>query len=714
MSDGSWASWVDFVKSIKQGPIRWLDIGCLDDAFFEEALQQEIDLYCVGVTEGALTQESRARTSLASTDELPFGDAQFDVVSTFGLNRYATDPLSGLREITRVLKEGGFLLLGAPDPVYLSRHESVLSLDPPPAFWAHQLKQLGYAFKIRFFPEPSNLEVLAVKGGPSEATAAILDQIKRDCFTHNPDIVTVSDGDLHWALREGWSRLRAKAAKRSIKGRASLYLLNLSSHPLQAAIKVKVQAREGPRKIRFSLDGWPLKTLDLAVQDSILRLPGVKIGPGGHELELVLEQKGKVVIEGIEIACESVSQREFCLELPFDQYQRYKMVQEMVEGIRQSKPAPLRVLDVGGHPGQMISFLPDDEVYVSDVVPCDLPTYAYTDGLTLPFGDRSFDVVVSVDTLEHIPPERRERFLKELIRVSRDYIILAGPFADANISAAERILYDFVKNRLDYAHAFLEEHRRYGLPRWEEVRGFLEAEGLRYSTAPNGYLYNWLFMMLASSYVQSLPDPGPLMTRLNVFYNSTFYESDNVSPSYRKVVVISKGGGDVEALCREYAQVKGDVASSALKLGLANLLISTIGLEQQKDLRALAEHNFNLERTVQARDEQIRSLQQHAHNLETMIKEKDFEITDLKRHLERVVEAKEEHIRNLEGVIKARDERIAELEQHARNLEKIREENSKRLANLEALLKAGEDELSKYKRTLFFRLYSALEHLRKG
>lgn len=706
MSDISWAHWVDFVSSLKQGPIRWLDIGCFNGALVEKALQQGIDLYCVGATKGALTQESRARTSLALADGLPFSDARFDVISAYGLIEHATDPLLGLKEITRLLKGGGFLLLGAPDPVYLSRCESTIPTNPPPAFWAHHLQQLGYALKVRFFPEPSNLEVLAVKGELSETTEAILEQIKGDCFTRNPDIVAVSDGDLHWALREGWSRLRSKAAKRSIDRRASLYLLNLASHPLQMSVEIKARARRGPRKIHFTIDGWPLKTLDLAVQDSILSLPSVKIGPGGHELELVLEPEGKVIVEGIEIGCEPVSQREFCLELPFDQYQRYKMVQEMADGMRQSKPGPLRVLDVGGHPGQIVSFLPDDEVYVSDVVPCDLPTYAYTDGVTLLFEDESFDVVVSVDTLEHVPPERREGFLGELLRVSRDYLILAGPFADANVSAAERILYDFVKNRLDYAHAFLEEHRKHGLPRWERVKDFLEAEGLRYGTASNGYLYNWLFMMLASSYVQSLPDPGPLMTRLNAFYNSTFYEGDNISPSYRKVVVISKGGGDVEALCRQYARGKGDAASSALKLGLANLFISTIGLEQQKGLRALAEHNFNLEQTVQARDEQIRSLQQHAHNLETTIKEKDFQVIDLKRHLERVTKARDEHIRNLEGVIKARDERIADLEQHARNLEKIREENSRHIADLEA-------ELSEYKRTLFFRLYSALEHFRK-
>lgn len=699
MSGASWAHWVDFVRSLKQGLIRWLDIGCLDGAFVKEALSKGIDVHCVDATEGVLTQQSIGRTSLALASGLPFDDAQFDVVSILGLSR-SMDPLSGLEEITRVLKEGGFLLLGAPDPVYLHRCESLIPSAPPPAFWVHQLKQLGYAFKIRFFPEPSNLEAFAIKGKPSETTAAILEQVKGDCFTPDPDIVAVSDSALLWALREGWSPLRSEAAGRSIGGQVSLYLLNLASHPLQMSVGIKARAEPGPQKLCFSLDGWPLKTLDLVGHDSILSLPSVKIGPGGHELELVLEPEGRAIVEGIEIACESVSQREFCLELPFDQYQRYKMVQEMVDGIRQSKPGQWRVLDVGGHPGHIVSFLPRDEVYVSDVVPCDLPTYAYTDGLTLPFGDESFDVVVSVDTLEHVPPEERERFLEGLIKVSRDYVILAGPFADANVSAAERILYDFVKNRLDYAHAFLEEHRKYGLPQWEEVKDFLEARGLRYGTAPNGYLYNWLFMMLASSYVQSLPDPGPLMTKLNAFYNSTFYEGDNISPSYREVVVISKSGRDLGTVCRKYTQVKSDVASSALKLGLANLLISTIGLEQQKESHALAEHNFNLERTVQARDEQIRSLQQHAHNLETMIREKGFEITDLKRHLERVTEAKEGHIRNLDGVIKARDERIADLEQHARNLEKI--------------LKAREDELSEYKRTLFFRLYSALERFGRG
>jgi len=115
-------------------------------------------------------------------------------------------------------------------------------------------------------------------------------------------------------------------------------------------------------------------------------------------------------------------------------------------------------------------------------------------------------VVVSVDKLEHVPPEERERFISELVRVSRDCVVLAAPFADADVLVAEQLLYNFVKNELGYSHECLKEHLKYGLPCWEDIESFLKAKGLRYSAIPNGYLYNWLFMMLVSFYIRSLPD----------------------------------------------------------------------------------------------------------------------------------------------------------------------------------------------------------------
>jgi len=429
------------------------------------------------------------------------------------------------------------------------------------------------------------LEIFAIKG---QANEGILGQVKRECIAPEPDIVTLSGGPVLWALREGWSGLlhddRPKGY-RSFDKKAELYLLNTSRSPLQLTVQIEVRAGRPPQNLWISVDRWPLKTIHLADGGRLLSviLPSFKIGAGGHEL--ALESEGTIFVDGIDVACEPVDHREFCLELPFDQYQRYKTIQEIVDELRDGEG--VKVLDVGGHPGLLLGFLPRDEVYVTDVMPCDIPSFVPTGGMALPFEDESFDVVVSLDTLEHVPPEEREGFISELVRVSRDCVILAAPFAYANVSAAEQILYDFIESELGYSYKFLREHLEYGLPRWEDVERFLKANGLHYSAIPNGYLYNWLFMMLASFYIRSLPDHWALQAGVNAFYNAHFYKGDNAPPSYRKVVIISKGAKDVEIIPRKYGSGKRNLGGVAVKAGLADLLAVAIGLEQQARIEEL-------------------------------------------------------------------------------------------------------------------------------
>jgi len=117
---------------------------------------------------------------------------------------------------------------------------------------------------------------------------------------------------------------------------------------------------------------------------------------------------------------------------------------------------------------------------------------------------------------------------------------------------------------------------------------------------------------------------------------------------------MSKKGRDLAAISRRYGERQSDPARAALKLGLADLFVSIISLEQQKELRALTQRNLDLE--------------QHAHNLEE--------------------------------IIRARDEHIANLEQHARNLEK--------------LLQARQEELSAYKQTIFYRICARMKRLKEG
>src|SRR5690242_4021781 len=129
-------------------------------------------------------------------------------------------------------------------------------------------------------------------------------------------------------------------------------------------------------------------------------------------------------------------------ELPFDQYQRYRDLKEVVEHLRSSSEG-LKLLDVGGGEAGYLpapSFFPNDLVIVADRHSLPLQNYILGDGTNLPFADGTFDVAFSCDTLEHVAPDRREEFLRELFRVSRRFVILTAPFRSALTEAAERLV----------------------------------------------------------------------------------------------------------------------------------------------------------------------------------------------------------------------------------------------------------------------------------
>ncbi|MDE0916614.1 MAG: class I SAM-dependent methyltransferase, partial [Planctomycetota bacterium] len=116
------------------------------------------------------------------------------------------------------------------------------------------------------------------------------------------------------------------------------------------------------------------------------------------------------------------------LELPFDQYQRYRLVADILNEVR-PKGRTLSILDVGGRTALLRQFLPSDDVTAVDLEMSDEPGLVLGDGSRLPFQDGSFDVVAGFDTLEHVPPARRTAFVDECARVASRWVVLIGPYA---------------------------------------------------------------------------------------------------------------------------------------------------------------------------------------------------------------------------------------------------------------------------------------------
>jgi hypothetical protein len=91
----------------------------------------------------------------------------------------------------------------------------------------------------------------------------------------------------------------------------------------------------------------------------------------------------------------------------------------------------------------------------------------------LPFRDGSFDAVISLDTLEHVPREFRQLFIDEMFRIARRYVIVGFPEGDAAEQHDAAMEIYFVRQNTE-AHEFFVEHREYRIPRQEDVSTYLK------------------------------------------------------------------------------------------------------------------------------------------------------------------------------------------------------------------------------------------------
>lgn len=230
-------------------------------------------------------------------------------------------------------------------------------------------------------------------------------------------------------------------------------------------------------------------------------------------------------------------------DLPFDLYTRNVIISEFVAAIRDREP--LNILDVGGKNGRLSDFLPEDNVFVLDVLPPSPGEDNYVHGSILapPFKDGSFDVVVSSDVFEHIPPTDRNTALLEMLRLSKNFVVLGAPFYSKDVKDAEERANDFFAASAGRPHLWLEEHIRNGLPSKSEFETSLQKNGYEFTAVNSNNLHNWLVLQhfIFSAYLYGIPEDE--VNAVYRYYNENFVElGDFQEPTYRTLYLIGKEG----------------------------------------------------------------------------------------------------------------------------------------------------------------------------
>jgi SAM-dependent methyltransferase len=111
----------DICRRVTDRPPRILDVGCGTGANLL-MLSQYGDAEGVDVSEDALAfcrERGLEKVKLGAAEKLPYDDGTFDLVTALDVVEHLDNDLAGLREMQRVLRPGGHVLLFVPTFMFL-------------------------------------------------------------------------------------------------------------------------------------------------------------------------------------------------------------------------------------------------------------------------------------------------------------------------------------------------------------------------------------------------------------------------------------------------------------------------------------------------------------------------------------------------------------------------------------------------------------------
>jgi SAM-dependent methyltransferase len=136
----------------------------------------------------------------------------------------------------------------------------------------------------------------------------------------------------------------------------------------------------------------------------------------------------------------------------------------------------------------------------------------------LPFSDRCFDVVLAMDVMEHLTAGERRQAIAEMVRTSRQRVLIGGPLGSFAAWGDAQYL-EFRRLRGQPIPSWLAEHMALGIPPVADLLAVLEDLGLDYRLHGNE--------TLVQHYAGVLADEAPFLSQVNATFRA---KSPNLPP----------------------------------------------------------------------------------------------------------------------------------------------------------------------------------------
>ncbi|MBI3342486.1 class I SAM-dependent methyltransferase [Candidatus Curtissbacteria bacterium] len=192
----------------------------------------------------------------------------------------------------------------------------------------------------------------------------------------------------------------------------------------------------------------------------------------------------------------------------YDSYERHRKVGSLIK-------SSTSILDVGGQLNALAQFCDSPNIVVANLKGSEETSDVTIKGKKLPFPKDKFDVVCSIDVLEHIPKSNRKSFIDDLIRVSKNRVILSFPIGTTEHINYENKMHKWLKNK-DFNIEYLKEHIKLGLPQKSELEKILKGRNYKIFYSGDIKINEWLFKLF-------IFDPKVKFVRKGVYFSKLFF-----------------------------------------------------------------------------------------------------------------------------------------------------------------------------------------------
>lgn len=251
------------------------------------------------------------------------------------------------------------------------------------------------------------------------------------------------------------------------------------------------------------------------------------------------------------------------LSLGPDGYSRFFVIVGLLERFYKGHTRTIRILDVGGCSpflGELLAKSPlKTDLTILDILPEPeglKAKYIQADATKNDMPDGAYDVVISTDVLEHVPPKGKDAFVRACARLAKDVCILAAPFDTDGVHEAETMVNDFNKKLFGVGQDWLEEHFEFKKPGIAATQKVLDDMGVAYTHFGTNNLYSWLFSAHMNLIEAKIGIDAKKSRAIKRHYNRLLAFSPEFSePSYRHFFVVFKdkklAGTDVPGVLQE-------------------------------------------------------------------------------------------------------------------------------------------------------------------